>query len=111
VRRTLEEGRPILLGQVWRQLRQTPQVKSPVAKHFKQRRISVHRPSHRDPKIGFGFRKMKHLGAIGEHRRATFSRVEPAMVDFTDVRDQRCFDTPRRARKARKAVKQLVIRD
>ena len=79
-------------------------MKTTIPEHQKEHRVFPRRASHGDAEIGLGLRKVQNLGAIHEHRRASLASKEPAMIHFTDMRNQIGFDPPRLLHDLRQTV-------
>jgi hypothetical protein len=76
----LQEGLPVLQGQVRRQLGDGGQVQPPVGQQGQEEGMLPRGAGGGDPDVGLGLGKVEELGAVREHRGRGFAGVEPAPV-------------------------------
>ena len=67
------------------------------------------RPCGRDAQVGLVLGKVKDLRAVDEHGVTGLTGIQPALVDFTDVRDQLALDAARLTQQRREALEKLVV--
>jgi hypothetical protein len=104
-----EQGIPVFVCEVRSKLGDPGQVKAPIGQHHEKERMLARGSGHRDPKIGLGFREVKDVGAVGEHRRTRLAHIQAPLVDLADVRDQIRLDAPRLPEEIEETTKQLVV--
>ena len=85
--RTLEERGEVLLRQMRREPGDPGQVQAAVGEHDQEHREPARGPRHADAQVRFGLRQIEYFDTVSVHRRAAFTEIEPARVDFGDVSD------------------------
>jgi hypothetical protein len=93
VSRTLEQAIRVLAVEVGGESDNSAQVQPAIPEHRLDLRELAGGTSHRDAEIGLGFREVKDLRAVSEHRGGGFTRVESALVDLADVGDEVGLDS------------------
>ena len=99
----------VVSGEVWRQLRNGGQVKTPVGQHGQEHRVFPRGAGCGNAQVGLRLREMKDLGGIGEHRGRCRAEVETTRVDLTDVSDEVGLDTTRLTEKLGEPTQQLFV--
>ena len=105
----LQDGLPVVGGQVRGELGDGGEVEPPVGEHGEEDRVLARRPGGGDAQVGFGLGEVEPLGAVGEHGRRGLAGVEPACVDFADVGDEVGFAASRLAQDVGEAEEELAV--
>jgi hypothetical protein len=90
--RTSQHFVAILFREMGREPLDPAQVQTAFTQHGQEHGMLPRRPCDGDAKVSLGLGQMEHLDAVGDHGRAGLASVEPALVYFTDVSDQRRLD-------------------
>ena len=105
----LEQGLPVLGGEVRGELRDRGQVQPPVGQHGEEERVLPRGAGRGDPEVGLGLREVEDLGAIRKHRRAGLAGVETPRVDLANVSDEVGLVAPGLLDQVRHVTEQLVV--
>ena len=82
-----------------------------VGEQLQDNRKATRRPRGLDPVQGSMLREMKHLRAVGEHRRTALAEVQPARVEFGERRHERSDRFSLQRREPRDFGNQVGIRE
>ncbi len=105
----LEDGVPVVGGEVRGELGDGGEVEPPVGEHGEEDRVLARRPGGGDAQVGLGLGEVEPLGAVGEHGRRGLAGVEPACVDLADVGDEVGFVASRLAQDVGEAEEELAV--
>jgi hypothetical protein len=106
-----QQSRRVLASEVRDELADAGQMESTILQHLQDQRVLPGGSACADPQVGLGLGEMEDLRAVREHRRRGFARVEPALLDFSDVRDQVGLDPARVTEQRGQATKDIVVRE
>jgi len=99
----------IRVRQVRAQQRDGRERERSVHEELEDERESPYRPRGFDATVGGMLRKVQHLCAVGEERRAAFAEIQAARVDFGETRDQFGSSLPLGVREALQIEEELTI--
>jgi hypothetical protein len=105
----LQDGVPLVGGEVRGELGDGGEVEPPVGEHGEEDRVLARGPGGGDAQVGFGLGEVEPLGAIGVHGGRGLAGVGPACVDFTDVGDEVGFVASRLAQDVGEAEEELAV--
>ena len=105
----LEDGLPVVGGEVRGELGNGGEVEPPVGEHGEEDRVLSRRPGGGDAQVGFGLGEVEPLGAVREHGRRGLAGVEPACVDLAYVSHEVGFAASRLAQDVGEAEEELAV--
>jgi hypothetical protein len=110
VRRPGQNLVAVLFREVGREKRDAAQVETTIAEHREEHRVLPCCASDGDTEVRLGFRGVQDLDAIREHRRASLSGIKPAVIDFSDVRDEVGLDPARLPQDLGEMAERFIVR-